>query len=452
MTGPTTQRDSLRSPKDATILISGDFVRTQITAFLGSSLLALTPLPADASSHGSPPPGSASVGVVRTPHQGVLPAVAADARPVLTGKLPAKTVVVRAFSRQHGGLRIGAPVPTLPLPVKVSRNGEAFTVLANPSGIPKRYFDGDDNVDLQVVVETSSGDFWVDHASAKAAFAPAIRHRESPTEQPTMGWTDPLAPTEAPDSARLRGPSQRFERLLVDSGNPAPRYELRGVEVGRLAHVGPLTNQRRPDRSTACTPTVLNRRWVRARIGSSFPVGRSRSWLRVLESDGGSYQAALKVPHHPLEKMEMMHADGQWRAVSARRSSPRHYTVAVKYLTVDNKFRATDGTCQYYLTYEPDQESGVVRESAARRRPRARTCFRADSGYTFARRRSSGNPYTVALGVSAAGWLGVNLAVQKNYAPEHHEIVYKIAGRSKLLCGNDGAPAVASIVSEKKIA
>lgn len=92
--------------------------------------------------------------------------VAADARPVLTGKLPAKTVVVGAFSRQHGGLRIGAPVPTLPLPVKVSRSGEAFTVLANPSGIPKRYFDGDDNIDLQVVVETSSGDFWVDHTSA----------------------------------------------------------------------------------------------------------------------------------------------------------------------------------------------------------------------------------------------------------------------------------------------
>lgn len=196
--------------------------------------------------------------------------------------------------------------------------------------------------------------------------------------------------------------------------------------------------------------TEINRRWVKARIGSTYPAGQSKAWLDVDHSDGGEYQVAMKVPGHPIQKMEMQRVRGGWGVETAHVSAAKNYLTDVLYKVVDNRYISPDGTCQYYLTFEPQKESGGVYVRRAKR-PDYRYCIRVADGAHWQRNLEEGRPYQLSYGVSfSAVFYGIDLAVQKNYGPSSHSLHYKVTGRGHQICGSNDVPAEASLVMERR--
>lgn len=346
--------------------------------------------------------------------------VASAAATVVRGDLPAGATVT-AFARTNAPLAIGDEVETVELTVDVDEARSRFEVKVDPTTLPDEYFAPGGVVDLQIIASADGGLLWADHTSVRAVRTDV-----------GIRWTSTLAPTTD---------GKRFGRMTSD------RYGSDGVDVGSLADLGRAPTA--PARvGENCSTTVLNSHWVKAQIGATYPTGRSTGWLDVDHSNGGRYQAALKVPHHPMEKIEMMHADGGWGLTTPRKRGGKRYVTTVKYLVIDNKHRAPDGTCQYYLTFEPQKESGGMRIRKGRR-PSYGHCAAVPAGSTWRRYRSDGSPYRLSGGVSAGGMVGFDLAVEKQYGTSTHTLVYAVTGR-KSMCGNNSVPSTASVVIERR--
>lgn len=348
------------------------------------------------------------------------PDPSADATTVVRGELP-DGATVTAHARTNRPLRVGDEIATVELPVVVDQASSRFEVKADARALPDAYFASGGVIDVQVVATADGGLLWADHITARA-----VRTDSG------VRWTSTLAPTTD---------ARPFGRLTSD------RYGSDGVDVGPLADLG-----RAPEVSSRvgeyCSNEVLNSQWVKAQIGATYPVGRSTGWLDVNHSDGGRYQAAMKVPHHPMEKVEMMHADGGWGLTTPAKRGGKRYITTVKYLVIDNKHRAPDGTCQYYLTYEPTKESGGMRIRDGRR-PRLWNCSDVPNGSTWRRYVPDGNPYRLSTGVSAGGMVGFELGLEKQYGESSHTLMYRVRGR-KEMCGSNARPSTASIVMEKR--
>ncbi len=371
-----------------------------VLALLPSSLPAVATTDV-ATREGSPDPSAAAATVVR-------------------GALP-DGATVTAHARTNRPLRVGDEVATVELPVVVDEASSRFEVKADARALPEAYFAPGGVIDVQVVATADGGLLWADHVSARA-----VRTGSG------IRWTSTLAPTTEADP---------FGRLTSD------RHRADGVDVGSLADLG-----RAPESSGRlgehCSNVVLNSHWVKAQIGATYPVGRSTGWLDVNHSDGGRYQAAMKVPHHPMEKIEMMHAEGGWGLTTPRKRGAKRYITTVKYLVIDNKHRAPDGTCQYYLTFEPQRESGGMRIRDGRR-PNYGHCTPVPTGSVWRRYLSDGSPYRLSTGVSAGGMVGFELGLEKQYGESSHTLKYLVRGRKKM-CGSNSSPSEASIVMEKR--
>ncbi len=357
------------------------------------------------------------------------PRLRVGAQPVVRGRVP-DDATVRAFARSNDDLRVGDTVESVELPVQVDEAAGRFEVRANARALPATFFAQGDVVDVQVVAEGADGTLWVEHTSAKA-----VRH------DARVGWTSPLA--------AVARSGTRFGRLRGE------RYAAGGVAVGRLTEVPGSADAGRADaragRAGTCNTQVIGRRRVRARIADTYPVGRTKAWVEVLHTNGGRYQYTMKVPKHPLKKMGMLHAGGSWGTISDKFRRAKKYTIAVRYRVVDNRFRRTNGLCDYYITHEPAVELGSMLDSNTKR-PKGRKfrkCVNVSPGSTWIRFRSDGSPYRRSYGVSAGSLVGVNLAVEKNYRTSDHTLNYKIRGR-KRMCGNNRTASLARRVMEKR--
>ncbi len=355
----------------------------------------------------APVPASASVGAPPGPCAGGPPGP-----PLAQGLVP-DGAQVRAFARADAHTEVGDELAEVELCVTV--DGDDFTVHADPSALSSAHVQADGVLDFRVVAESGSGELLVDHASAR------------------------LSPVDG---------AARWGRVTGSGGPRSGAAPVGGlVQLGALADAGRAVAPVARATSTACVPTVINSNWVKARIASIFPAPGLRARLRVVHSGGGSYQVAMKVPNHPVQRVEMMHADGGWGAITRLSGAQVHWSTSVRYLTIDNRYRATDGTCQYYLTFEPDQESGeLTKEPAAR--PDYDRCIRVAAG-RWLRADAGGKPYSLTYGVSAAGVVGVSLGVTKNYGESSHALVYEIPPGGRRVCGKDAAPAAASVVMGK---
>jgi hypothetical protein len=121
----------------------------------------------------------------------------------------------------------------------------------------------------------------------------------------------------------------------------------------------------------------------------------------------------------------------------------------VKYRVIDNKFRRADWTCGYYITHEPWKETGGFKPPSNAKRPNFKHCEPWPSGFTFKRYYDDGRRYQRSYGVQAGAFLGVSLALTKNYGESSHMVKYKVRGRKKM-CGNNDEPGLAGKVMEKK--
>ncbi|WP_134766785.1 hypothetical protein [Nocardioides sp. 1609] len=319
---------------------------------------------------------------------------------------------MRAFARSDARTGIGDAITEVELCVTV--DGDEFTVHADPSELSSAYVQADGVLDFRVVAESGSGELFVDHSSAR------------------------LSP--AGGAARWGGDTD-----LTATRSRAAAVEV--VQLGALARAGDAVVPAARTSAAACVPTVINSHLVKTRIGSTYPAPGLKARLLVERSSGGQYQVAMKVPNHPVQKMEMMHADGGWGARPDGVASQVHWNTRIQYLTIDNRYRATDGSCQYYLTYEPDEETGGLTKEAASR-PQFTRCIAVARG-GWKRIRSDGRPFALTYGVSAAAIVGVSLGVTKNYGESSHALVYRIPAGGGRMCGKDDYPAVASIVMGK---
>ncbi|MGA8847467.1 MAG: hypothetical protein WB471_12705 [Nocardioides sp.] len=373
-------------------------------------------LPA-ADSRGSWPPASA--GSTVTPIPGP------RAGTVVAGRAPRRSAVT-AFARTSRDLEIGEVVDAVELPVLLDATTGAFEVRADLAVLPDHVVARGGIVDVQVMARERSGAAWVDHTSARAVLTAAGTR-----------WMPPDAPA----------PESRTEAVeLRRTGN------LDGVEVGSLTELGTTPSARtgagRGSGSGECRSRVINSHWFDANLGAVFPVGRTRAWIKTVHEDGGSYQVALKVPKHPVEKAEMMRAAGSWGAVGPKVRTGTKYVGTVKYHVIDNRYRVTDGSCQYYLSYEPQQESGQFDDRSAKR-PRFRHCRRVAGGSDWYHHYGSDKRYRLATAVSAGAIVGVSLEYRDVYEPHYYEVHYRIRGKKKM-CGSDAPPATASRVMEKR--
>jgi len=351
-------------------------------------------------------------------------AVLADGSTIVRGLAP-RGAKIRAFARAGDAAQVGDVIEAIELPVTVEVGSSRFDVRAEATELPQRFLSSDNVVDVQVIAETAEGILWVDHTSAMAVDVGS-----------RIVWTSPHSPVR---------PDAGFARLRDGDDGTV------GVDVGDLVRTdatqAPAASGRR---GGECLPTVINSRWIKARIASSYPAGRSKAWLLVDHSDGGQYQVAMKVPNHPMEKLGMMHASGGWGVETAHTSTAKNYRTDVLYDVVDNRYVATDGTCRYYLTFEPQKESGGMYVKDAKR-PNFGNCFPVAGGYTWRRIVDDGRPYRLSYGVNlSAVFYGVDLAVEKNYAPSAHVINYRVVGAHHEMCGSNDVPAMASNVMEKR--
>lgn len=329
------------------------------------------------------------------------------------------TVTLRPNGKTAARIPIGGAVPSMTAPVTLTK-GE-FVAHLDPSAVPASYL-SDHVVNLQIVAVQPSGESWVDNASARIV--------------------------------RVAGESMWAAPGATTSTNRTLAAQPKAVSAGRLKPIGrnvvdPQTSRAgtRSRASAACTTQVINRHNIKTKIAESYPVGKSTSWLRVDHSNGGRYQAAIKVPKHPVDKLNLQHADGGWGATTKRSRAGRAYFTRVKYLTYDNKYRDTDGYCQYYLTFEPSVETGAL-WSRKKHRPDYRHCAQVEGGTKWYRAQSDGSAYHLSGGVSAGGLVGVSLGLSKQYGSSTHAVVYKPRHTARM-CGNDRVPAVASKVMER---
>lgn len=344
----------------------------------------------------------------------------ADGPTIVRGVAP-DGATIKAYARADK-LVEGEEVETLELPVTVDSDASRFEVHADPSALTSTFIT-DGYVDVQVMAQSPGGGVWVTHTSARAVQSGA-----------DLAWADPISPVR---------PGAPFARLKAGFGDA-------GVDVGRLTPVAAAPTADDAEQRSECLVTVINSRWVKARIGSTYPAGRSKAWLDVDHSDGGEYQVAMKVPGHPIQKMEMQRVKGGWGVETAHVSSAKNYLTDVLYDVVDNRYVALDGTCRYYLTFEPQKESGGMYVRKAKR-PDYGNCVSVSSGVIWKRIVDDGRPYQLSYGVNlSAVFYGVDLAVEKNYGPSHHVLKYRVVGAGHRMCGSNDTPATASIVMERR--
>lgn len=359
--------------------------------------------------------------------------ISKGAEPIVTGVLPGNTTV-SAFVRTNRAVEVGEALDSIELPVRIDEESGTFEVLADADTLPNEYFDSEDDVDVQVVADNADGILWVDHTSAMAV------HVGDDTF-----WADPLAEVPSQQQA-ARGQVARFD--------------LGGVWVGELDKLGqaPVVSNRRStnapvdDPAAKCQTSSSGSNIFDTRLATLWPVGNTMAWAAVGASEGGQYQVADKHPNKDLVKLEMMHASGGWGASSDHLSTAQKVTGSVKYLTMVNRYTDVQGLCQYYLTYEPQSETGkFVAGDVSGSRPDYGTCVPVSNGAKWKRIDKKGDsPYSLDVGVSAGGVLGVSLGLTRNYKENVYVLHYNIEGTSKFMCGSNDVPAAASKVMEKR--
>ncbi|MCW2793307.1 MAG: hypothetical protein JWO76_2405 [Nocardioides sp.] len=332
-------------------------------------------------------------------------------------------------------VEVGEALDTIELPVRIDQDSGTFEVLADADALPDEYFDSENIVDVQVVADNADGVLWVDHTSAMAVAV----------GDDTL-WADPLADV----------PSQR----QAARGRVA-RFDLGGVWVGELDKLGyaPVVSSRRgtnapvDDPEAKCQTSSSGSNLFNTRLANLWPVGNTKAWARVDGSEGGMYQVADKHPNKDLVKLEYMHTTGGWKASSGKSSDPKQVMGSVEYLTIVNRYTDVQGYCQYYITYEPHTESGKFDDSGpvTPSRPDYGSCQQVSDDSQWVRIDKKGDSaYSVDVGVSAGGVLGVSLGLSRNYKENVYEVHYHIAGTNKFMCGSDADPAIANKVMEKR--
>ena len=345
------------------------------------------------------------------------------AKDIVVGTAPLGTTVT-AFARSAGeDLKAGDALDSLELEVALDVATGEFRVKADANALTDGFVTKSGLVDVQVLAVSKDGAVWVDHTSAKAS---------------GTSWATPDTVTSSP--------TQRSQTRLAES---TPQ----GVHIGRLTSVVPAeVNGSSARKATAagaeCLPQVINTHWFDARLGEVFPIGNTQARVIVNHNDGGSYQVALKVPNHPVDKAEMMRADGSWGVTGPWRTEAAKYVGEVKYNVVDNRFRSTDGTCQYYLSYEPVKESGQFIDRTATR-PNFSNCQQVADGADWYHYYGNSQRYVLGAGVSAGAIVGVDLQYQDTYEEGSYETHYLISGR-KQMCGSNNTSANADRVMEKR--
>lgn len=300
------------------------------------------------------------------------------------------------------------------LPAEVDQDG-SFIVRADIASIPQRYVDEGGVVNVRVFALDGAGAVWSEYTTARAVGA-------------SQSWGDPLQqPTVIARSAASSG-----------------------VSVGELTRLGPAPDggAARVSARQLCNDRITNRYRTRATVAGSYPAG-DRAWVTVQNSTGGKYGVAERQPGQRVRRVGEQYARGGWEWKSLKKRATRHYRAQIGYVEIERRYRDTRGLCQFYFNWEPTVETGGIKTRRTSRPDWRRTrCTGVPQG-RWSRVRSDGSPFSFSVGVSSGGFVGINLAVTKQYSRGGMKISYAVRGR-KAMCGRGTFPAVAPDVLERR--
>lgn len=306
----------------------------------------------------------------------------------------------------------------------MAASGATWSVYVDPAAIPPEYVYENGVVDFNVYLSNAT-ESWLTSASARMVVDP-VEH--------STDWTDPLetAPEVSPSMAS-RHPHRALamETEVEDDGVTTDG----GTEIDQVP-VGGCTSQ----------ATDSYRRWSTT-IGTTYPVGASEAYMAVNSSDGArygiGYSASGDAGSFSLSGSKF--TQNSWSFTWNPNDNRRSYRLEMEY-------RLWGSACYPYpatYTWRPHRETGGTGQNLDIDRPNWTRCADVSNG-TWVRDRVDGDAYSYGAAVKAAGYLGVDLSISREYTTSQ-KVVYLIRGSSpKKMCGNNGDwPSLAGKMMEK---
>lgn len=416
----------------------------RLAAGLGAACLtASLVVPNSATASAEAPPAIAVVGTVPT------------SEPI---------VAIRAYVQPvaPAGDALGLPASLHALPTEAfTVNGANYTLSVDPADLPADFIDatgvasfhvrvvaGDHtwvtNVSARAVRETPlSAPEWVEAIDSAAAVERSLE--ATPDRAATLsGWSRvPVLSVPATASGSSLGSTSASSVTATDVDENTPEVEDDGVMV-QLYGMAPATQVLHPN----CRRTKLADRVWSTTIGTTYPVGEHSAKMVITSSQGANYGIGFSVSGDKgdFSGSGSYFKKSTWGKEWLLSSKSRSYRKGIEYFKY--RYECMDAMHPVYYQWEPVGETGGNGSNVGITRPNWDKCAPQDGG-PFWRDDEDGTAYAYGAAVKAAGVIGIDLSIKRQYSG-YQKLYYNIINNKTKLCGNNGEwPSVSGKVMQK---
>lgn len=371
----------------------------------------------------------------------------------------------------------------------VEASGSHYTVRIDPAAVPAQDISGTGIVNFVIYAQDPRGArFSVGGGSARAVVTgdgsyawvdpdapttdlidhnsltrrPILQRGDSVTKYASVvrpvriALSKPTARGVICDSAGCATTSKPSVRRIHVAGRTAP-VSARALDDGETeagAIDAPVISEL--PRASSCPvggrgDVYSTKRSVSTTIGTAYPVGGDKAWMRHTAGSATEFGTALGIAtdiggafHQSSTRSVERSVGFTWDGQTYARS----FRVGVIYQKVLAMFDRCSGG-PYYTTWVPIGYNGGFGENTSGvTRPNWTHCVEIGATGRWDRKSSSGSAYSSSAGLKFASVIGIDLSSKRNYNAES-VLSYQISVKGRRVCGSNAFPQQAAKVMER---
>lgn len=357
---------------------------------------------------------------------------------------------------------VGETRDLLPVDAQVDQSKSELHVYADPDAIPAnmRYADG--VVDFMVFLEDAAGTSWTVSLSGRAVHAPidtATSARRTADQAAPAVWLDPgdssasLSKLRAGDRyailKRSAVTTRRARMASLVDADPTFNYDDDSIDVAEPQYVEAEapTPAAGGDPQDCLKETYLGDRNRSTTIGTSYPIGDTKSWMTHSEDRKSESTFGIAMGYAGDDGKVNFKANGtkftssSWSGTWGESGNMRSYRIQVNYHhTVIGQ--GCHGSVHYWRPHIETGGASTNRDGLSR--PGWNTyCAGQPRDYTFDRTDIDGNAYTYGAAVKFKDVIDIDLSIKREYKSSQALHYHFAPGDRHKLCGNNDYPSMA---------